>query len=539
MTPESSHQSMARSTSADAEPRRAVAGNIRFEHLTKTFGTRTVLNDVTFDVTPGTVTALLGQNGSGKSTLIKLLSGFHRPDRTAHCRTVVDGASHEFSDALTTKLVRVAPVHQDLGLDVSASVTENLLLNSLGNRALSPIGWRSTHARARRILRTWGAGNIDPRLPVGALSPLQRASVAVARAVEGVQGGGLLILDEVTAFLSVDATRELFKLVRTLTDRGIAVLFVSHRLEEVYEVCDRAIVLRNGELVAERPIAGTTEDDLTEAIVGHSLGWLYPDKNRYGSARRLRVTGLNGRGLHDVSFDAHEGEIVGLTGLRGMGHDRVVYALYGELSRTTGVVEIDETKRDISFLRPRRAAELGVRLVPSDRLKNGAAGSATIRENLSLPLVDRFFRFGALSKRAESGWALDVALRYGLSPPEPEHIYSSLSGGNQQKALMARWLETEPRLLLLDEPTQGVDIGSRRDIFKRISDAAASGMTVVYSTTEIQDLAEICHRVLVFRDGGVVGQLSGPDATEAAIGRLCWKTSNTSATTPTDLSGQL
>jgi ribose transport system ATP-binding protein len=506
---------------------------MRVEHLTKSFGSRTVLDDVSFDIPAGAVVGLLGQNGSGKSTLIKMLTGFHDPDPGSGAAIVVGGHRldlplhrislpggplHHEADGF-----RIAAVHQDLALLPSASVTENLLIDRLGPRSLGRLSWSAVHRQARQILDRVGAAGIDPRSEVADLKPVQRAMVAIARAIDELTSDrGLLILDEVTAFLTQDGIDQLFDLIRTVAARGIGVLIVSHRMEEIWRICDQAVVLRGGRLIRAVDIDETTEDELIGDIVGQRLEWLYPRKHAHSQEVRISFRGVRSAPVREFSLDARAGEIIGLTGLRGMGHERLVYALYGDADRCQGELRMNGTRIDLAGLRPGPAYQLGLRLVPSERLLNGAVGEATVRENASLPLVNQFVRRGVLSPRRERSWAMDLVRNYGVSPEDTEINYGRLSGGNQQKVLMARWLETEPSVLLLDEPTQGVDVGARRDIFQRIVAAAEAGTTVLYTTSETQDLAELCHRVLVFRDGLVAGELTGDDVTEEAISRMCW-----------------
>lgn len=501
---------------------------IRVEHLTKSFGSRTVLEDVSFDIPAGQVVALLGQNGSGKSTLIKILTGFHAPDHGSDAAIVIGeerlglplhhGPLHHELGSF-----RIAAVHQDLALLPSISVTENLLIDRLGPHSLGRLSWPAVHRRAQQMLNRVGAVGINPRTEVSALKPVQRAMVAIARAIDELSSDqGLLILNEVTAFLTQDGIDQLFELVQTVAARGIGVLFVSHRMEEIWRICDRAVVLRGGRLIRDVGIADTTEDELIGDIVGQRLDWLYPEKHTPGDEVRISFRGVRSAPVRDFSLEARAGEIIGLTGLRGMGHERLVYALYGDAAHCLGKLHIDNKVIDLHTLRPGAAYQLGLRLVPSERLLNGAVGEATVRENASLPLISQFVRHGALSPRRERSWAQELVTSYDVSPADSEINYARLSGGNQQKVLMARWLETAPSVLLLDEPTQGVDVGARRDIFNRIVTAAQAGTTVLYTTSETQDLAELCHRVLVFRDGVVSGELAGSDVTEDAISRMCW-----------------
>jgi ribose transport system ATP-binding protein len=494
---------------------------LALEHLTKTFGPRTVLSDVGFAIPPGEVIALLGQNGSGKSTLIKMLTGFHTPDAGSGAAIVVDDERIELPMPAHASFT-IAAVHQDLALLSLASVAENLMIDDLGGGPISFLRWKKLHKRAASMLARVGVRDISTRTLVERLSPIQQAMVAIARAIDEISDGGLLILDEVTAFLTQDGVDALFDIVREITARGISVLFVSHRMEEIWRICDRAVVLRNGRLVAEARLAETSEDELISQIIGERLDWLYPEKHPATTDTSVRVSCTGSSGLREFDLHARAGEIIGLTGLRGMGYDRVVYALYGESAHTSGSMELDGETVDLSALDARAANRLGLRLVPSERLKNGAVGSATVRENASLPVLAEFMRMGRISRRHENRWAQQLVEDFAVSPADPHARYSSLSGGNQQKVLVARWLQTRPRILLLDEPTQGVDVGARRDIFSRIVAAARDGVTVLYSTTEAQDLAELCHRVLVFRNGSIAGELGGEDVSEENISRLSW-----------------
>lgn len=491
------------------------------EHLTKRFFGTTVLKDVTFSMQSGEVVALLGQNGSGKSTLIKILTGYHAPDDPA-AALVIEGErrpwpwitrqSHGFT---------IGAVHQDLGLVQSATVAENLLLTSSRGHALNPIRWSRLYAEATAALDRIGAANLSPRAVVKDLPALQQAAIAIARAVHQIEPGGLLVLDEVTAFLTQDGVRELFDLVAQVSRAGVSVLFVSHRLEEIWQVCSRALVLRGGELVEDVELSTTSNAELIDAIVGQPLEWLYPPKQEVTGPVRLRLSVAPDETSGGLDIEARAGEILGVTGLRGMGYEQVVRVLYGERPRS-GTLQIDDDVAELSRFNPFRAYGMGIRLVPSERLKNGAFRMGSVAENASLPVLGQFMRYGILRRRLETDWVEDLIARYGIVPEDAEMTFGSLSGGNQQKVVVGHWLETRPRALLLDEPVQGVDIGARRDIFARIVESAKNGMTIIYASSEASDLAELCHRVLVFRNGQVSGTLEGPAVTEHQISLMSW-----------------
>lgn len=495
---------------------------LSLEHLTKSFSGTPVLNDVSFSLERGEVLALLGQNGSGKSTLIKLLTGFHAPDAGSDAALGLDG--HRYPLPVSDRQLpdyRIGAVHQDLGLVVSGTVAENLLLGQAGATGLRPIRWSKFYDKAEQMLAGVGVKNVPARATVRDLAAVQRAAVAMARAVGQVAGGGLLILDELTAFLTQDGVDELFELIEEVSRAGVSVIFVSHRLEEIWRICSRAIVLRNGNLVADTSLEGKSDDDLIDAIVGQPLDWLYPPKPKVTGSVRLRLRIQPERGAAGVEIEANAGEILGVTGLRGMGYGQVVRTLYGELPQP-GRLEIDDDAVDVPDLDPVRAYRLGIRLVPSDRLKNAAFGEASVSENASLPVLAKFMRHGLYRRSLEAAWVDELVHGYGIVPPDPGVAFSALSGGNQQKVVVAHWIETQPRVLLLDEPVQGVDVGARRDIFLRIVESAERGMTIIYSSSEPDDLAELCHRVIAFRDGRISGELSGEAVTANAISRLCW-----------------
>jgi ribose transport system ATP-binding protein len=496
-------------------------GPITVSGLSKTFGARTVLSQFAMTIPRGTVHGLLGANGSGKSTVIKILAGYHEPDDGVGELVIMD-EQHSFPmTAAARREAGLGFVHQDLGLAAETTVAENLFIDDLAPRELSPIGWRKLEQRAAVQLARVGGGHIDPGVEVGRLQAVDRAIVAITRAMSNLRPGGLLVLDEVTTFLPRDGVETLFGLVRDVCAEGTSVLFVSHRLEEVRALCQTVTVLRNGHVIANQEVATTSDETLVADIVGAELSELYPVKHRPAAGTRFVVKGVTARGLGPISFEAQAGEIVGVTGLRGMGHENLPYVLYGDRP-STGSISVDGVELDLSRSKITDVIRSGIRLVPGDRLRQGAVGSASVQENATLPFISEFFRGGVLRGRAERAATEDLLSVYGVVPNDPGYVFSRLSGGNQQKVMLGRWLRTEPLVLLLDEPTQGVDVGARRDLFNRIVLAAQGGATVLYVSTETQDLAELCHRVLVFRDGAISKVVEQDDVTEESILRACW-----------------
>lgn len=490
--------------------------------LSKSFGNRRVLDRVAFSFPTGTVHGLIGANGSGKSTVIKILAGYHGADR-GDGELEIRGETHRLPlQHAAQRQIGLGFVHQDLGLASAMTVAENLFIDDLAPHGLSRVQWHRLHNRARELLGRVGGEHIATDATIAQIAPVDRAIVAIARALSNLRAGGLLVLDEVTTFLPRDDVELLFKLMRQVCNEGMSVLFVSHRLEEIRATCSTVTVLRNGVVAASRIVAETPDDTLVTDIVGTDLGDLYPQKYPPQLTKRMVVKEVTGIGLGPVSFEANIGEIVGVTGLRGMGHESLPYVLYGDQAGL-GTVQVDGVVLDLKRSSIHDFLESGVRLVPGDRLRQGAVASATVQENITLPFIREFFRGGWLREKTERRAASELLNAFGVVPRDPSYLYGGLSGGNQQKVLLARWLRSTPTVLLLDEPTQGVDIGARKELFARIVQAAIDGATVIYVSTETKDLAELCHRVLIIRDGTIVKTLSEAEVTEGHILRACWQ----------------
>ena len=489
---------------------------LRIRRLSKTFEGVRVLSDVNLDVNAGTVHALLGQNGSGKSTLIKILSGYHAPDDDAHPYLELRGRRVTFPLASSAAGTQgMAFVHQDLALLPLGSITENVRLGRFRTKRCWRIVWRAEHDRTRRALQRLGM-DLDPRLQVGDLSDVERAIVAIVRAVDQLSElkEGVLILDEPTAYLPRDAVGRLFRVIREAARVGFGVIFVTHRLEEAFAVSDRVAVLRGGRLVAEGATRSFDQDRLVEEIVGMPIADLYPSPAPAGTAIVLSVDDVSVRVAERVQFRLRAGEVLGMTGLMGMGWEEIPYALFGAAVVARGSVTLGSKTAHVARLTPRRAMELGLALLPANRLRDGAVSAASVAHNVSLPTLGRYWRGGRLRLRAERHHVAELNSRFGVKPQEPGILLGTLSGGNQQKALLAKWLERHPTVLLMHEPVQGVDVGARRQIFQAIRDEAQRGMSFLICSSEYADLSQVCDRVLVFRHGRVVSELTGPDLTE-------------------------
>jgi len=495
---------------------------LALRNLSKSFGGTQALRGVDLDVFPGEVHGLLGENGSGKSTLIKVLAGFHEPDAGD---LLVDGEPVRLP--LSTGQFRqlgMSFVHQDLGLVESLSVLENLRVADIASsRSRFGISWRSERVRADKTFESYGV-RLDPGATVATLKPVERALLAIVRAIEEIRavgrGHGLLILDEPTVFLPKEGVERLFSLIRDAAASGTAVLFVSHDLDEVREITNRVTVLRDGALVGTVETAETGETAFVEMIIGRRLAALGEVHHADRTEQRVGVAveGLNGPNVRDVSFEMHEGEVVGLTGLLGSGFEEVPHLLYGARQARTGLLTIHDSPIDLTRLTPAGAIAAGMALIPADRKTDGSVGSLPVDENVALSVLDRYFNGVILDRRRMRRETGTLMREFDVRPNDPSLPYGALSGGNQQKALLAKWFQTEPRLLLLDEPTQGVDVGARQQIYELIRTAAQErGMHVLCASSDYEQLASLCDRVLVFGRGRIWRQLVGAEVTKERI----------------------
>lgn len=502
---------------------------LEISHLSKHFDGAVALDDVGLQVARSEVHGLLGSNGSGKSTLIKVLAGFHDPEPGAEIRLYGDKLPLPVSGARTREK-GLAFVHQNLGLIPTLSVTENLFLNQLATEESWSLNWARLHDEASRIFQKFGLA-FDPRALVAQLTPVQQALLAIVRAYEELRQAsaahgdrpGVLVLDEPTPFLPRSGVEQLFRLVRQCTDLGASVIFVSHDVDEVREITDRATILRDGVLIDTVDTASTSHDGFVERIVGRSLQtYAGGAKQLHSPATRVGVTDLAGPGIGPLSFDMTQGEILGLTGLIGSGCDDVPAMIYGAREEATGRLELDGTGKSIATLTPEEALAWGLAYLPADRLGAAGVGSLPVGENVAMPVYETLGVGVWLTDQVINRHAQTLGAQAEVKPNVPELPLSALSGGNAQKALMAKWLQIKPRLLLLDEPTQGVDVGARQTLWDALDAAAANGTSVLIGSTDYGQLAQICHRVLIFARGQIADELTGTDLTKETIAERCY-----------------
>lgn len=490
-------------------------GELRFEDIAKRFGGTQALKGVSFSVRSGEVVALLGENGAGKSTVIKILGGIHKADAG---RILVDGRPHGVeSDAASGTRRTVAFVHQDLGLIEWMTIGENVALangfprRGGGRRGL--VNWGAVRAQAVAALARLGC-DLDPDLRVSALTRTEKSLVAIARAL--ATDCEFLVLDEPTASLPADEVEKLMQAVRRLAAAGVGVIYVSHRLDEIFRVADRAVVLRDGALAGEGSIGDLTPADLIAQIVGTGALRLYEKLPAPGEAKaRVTVRGLRVGAVGPIDFDIREGEILGLVGLRGAGQEAVGRALFGATAHQ-GTVRIDGIAPDLTDMRA--ALGSGIGLVARDRAEESVAAALSVRENAFLnpgAFGRRLLSFRTPAREREA--ARDLGRRIGLRPNDPDLAIEGLSGGNQQKVIVGRWLETGRRLLILEDPTAGVDVGAKAEIYRLVEAAVARGLAVLVVSTDFEEVASLCHRTLVFNRGAIIAELEGDDVTTGRV----------------------
>jgi ribose transport system ATP-binding protein len=495
--------------------------------VSKTYPGTHALHEVSLSIAPGELHALVGGNGSGKSTLVKLLAGVEHADPGG---TFTVGKHSIDATRMTPAGARAMGlrfVHQDAGVFADMSIAENL---SLGRAYATGFGgrvrWRELTRRSLAELEVVGL-DCDPSAMLGSLGAARQTLVAIARALADVGDNSespesVLILDEPTAALPSQEARTLLGTLGRLTARGLAVLLITHRLDEVIGVADRVSVLRDGRMITSVDGSSLTEEKLVEHIVGRPLGAVFPEMlQAQGHEATLTVERLSAGPVRDLSFTVARGEVVGIAGLLGTGRTTVLRTIYGDIRPLSGRILAGE--RELSGHSPAAAIRAGIGYVPEDRKREAIFSDLSVRANMLLASVPEFRRSYGMATRQETSEARDLVGRFGIKAASVGTPISSLSGGNQQKAVLARWLRRNPALLLLDEPTQGVDIGARAEIYRIIRAAVEGGMSVLMVASDFEELARVCDRVLVLRRGRIVAEVKPPDLEHEHLTHLAYQ----------------
>lgn len=506
---------------------------LEVSNLSKSFGPTTVLHSINLTLARGEVRALVGENGSGKSTLIKILSGYHEPDPGSTVR--VNGNELQFGNARASASQGLCFVHQNLGLVESASVLENLFMTRGFPTRFGLIHRRQARREASEMLRKVNL-ELDVEMKVSDLSPAVKTGVALARVLRSSPSDKttVLVLDEPTATLPAHEVDQLLGIVRSVAATGVAVIYVSHRLEEIFQVSDSVTIIRDGKEVLTTETSTLTNQSLLTYLLGKELEALQhhasQDIQRKTMPPLLEVLGLVSSRLNNLSLSVGSGEIVGIAGLTGSGREEFCGVVFGANEREAGEVRVG----GVSVVpgRPDRAIAAGACFVSADRSRDGGFPELSARENLSITQVASYWHFPFIHRREEKAATKQWYERLQVRPRDAfEELFVRFSGGNQQKIIMGRWLQRNPKVFLLDEPTQGVDVGTKSFIHQLLIDAAAQGAAVVVSSADHEELASICDRVVIMRRGQVMRMLWGGEVTTHNISHGCLDATRDEATT--------
>jgi rhamnose transport system ATP-binding protein len=483
---------------------------LRMTNISKSFSGVHALRGVQFDLFPGEVHALLGENGAGKSTLVKVMTGVHQPDNG---EIYLNGAQVHFSDARQSRQAGIAAIYQELSLFPDLDVAENIFAGRQPTKAGGRIDWRKLYQQADQLLASLGV-QMNLRQKARSLSIAQQQMVEIARALS--VNARILIMDEPTSSLTLNEVAELFRIVRHLRQEGTGIVFISHRLEELFELADRVTVLRDGAYVDTLPMTGVTRDDLIRLMVGRTITNMFPKQEVQAGEVMLKVENLTCSGLfQNISFELHKGEILGMAGLIGAGRTDVARAIFGVEPPDSGTIQLEGKK--IRITSPQQAISLGLAYVPEDRQLHGLIPPMNITENISLPILPEYTRRGWLRDKRERSATFNAARQMEVRANNIFQKARELSGGNQQKVVLAKWLSTQPRILILDEPTRGIDVGTKAVIHALMSKLASEGMAILMISSELPEVLGMSDRIIVMHEGRMTASFARAEASQEKI----------------------
>jgi rhamnose transport system ATP-binding protein len=477
--------------------------------ISKRFAATQALDDVSLDLLPGEVHALVGENGAGKSTLVKILAGIHQPDSGT---ILLDGEPIQIAGPARARALGIAVVHQEPRLFPDLTVAENVFIGHAPSGRLGTIDWGSTRRSAQAVFDQLGV-HFDVGAPVRGLSMADQQLIEIAKSLS--VEARLLILDEPTASLSAHEVERLFTIVRRLRDRGVSVLFVSHRLDEVFDLCDRATVFRDGRHVITTSTSELTTADLVRHMVGRTVS-LFPKVETPIGDVLLEVEGLTRVGVfREIGFSVRAGEIVGFAGLVGAGRTEVARVLFGIDRRDEGEIRLGG--HAVTFASPSEAMDAGIAYLPEDRHQEGLVLDFSIAQNVTLPILPRLFPRLLVRSSTERRVADEYTKQFDVRMTGVDQLAGALSGGNQQKVVLAKWLASKPRVLILDEPTRGIDIGAKVEVHRIISELAASGLGIILISSDLPEVLAMSDRILVLHEGRITAEIPRGRATEERV----------------------
>lgn len=489
---------------------------LELAQISKQFPGVKALDGVQLDIRPGEVHALLGENGAGKSTLIKIISGVHKPDTGT---LLMDGQPVQFNSPREAQERGVATIYQELSLYPELTVAENIFMGHAPRRSIGPIkivDWNAMFERARELLASLNIHDMDVRRKVGTLNVGNRQRVEIAKALS--INARILIMDEPTAALTEADVERLFGIVRLLRERGVGIIYISHRLQEVFDLADRVTILRDGQYIDTQPVSATTESQLINKMVGRTIDQLFPKMPAKIGAPVLQIRNLSrAPQTHNVSFEIRAGEIVGLAGLVGSGRSELAQVIFGMTPAESGEILVNGQK--VKIRHPADAINLGIAYVPEDRGTQGLVRQMGVRENASMAVLESISRGTFISRRQEKSMAQQAIQQLGIRAYSTEQVVGKLSGGNQQKVVVSKWLASKPKLLIMDEPTRGVDVGAKSEIHRLMSQLVTEqGLAILMISSELPEILGMSDRVLVMRQGRIIAEFDRAEATQETVG---------------------
>jgi len=488
----------------------ADAPGLEVRGVSKAFPNVQALRDISLDVRPGEILALLGENGAGKSTLLKIINGDYQPDSGT---LSLGGQEVKFANPFEAHRAGVRVVYQEPEIVPGVAVAENIYLGELPRRGPF-IDFGGLEARVRADLARYGFTKVLPMDLMGdMLSSAQRQLIEILRALKS--NVRVLALDEPTSSLTDEEVDRLFALVRRLRDDGLAIIYVSHRIKEILRLAARVAILRDGQLVAVKSASGLSEGEIVKLMVGRDLSAVFQRRRAATDRVVLKAEHIHSNWHRDVSFEIRAGEVVGFAGLIGAGRTELAKVVFGELPRDRGTVFVDG--RPTSIRHPDEGVSAGIGLAPEDRKREGLVMMRSVLENASLAILRRLSRFHIIRRRLERKIATEYVTRLRVRTPSLDQEVGKLSGGNQQKVVLARWLAAKPKALILDEPTRGIDVGAKAEIYRLVDDLANQGLGVMFISSELPEILGLSDRIYVMQNGRIAGELPGPGATEEAV----------------------
>ena len=483
---------------------------IEMKGINKAFGSNQVLHDAGFVLEDGEVHALMGENGAGKSTLMKILTGVYKKDAGT---ITIDGKEVNFKNPQEAEKAGIVFIYQELNVLYDLTVEENLFMGKEITKFFGICDKKAMRAKAQEVMEKMGV-NIPVDAVMSDLSVGQQQMVEICKAL--MVDAKVLIMDEPTAALTERETESLFKVMKSLREKGVSIVYISHRMEEIFELCDRITILRDGSYIGTEKISGIDMDGVVRMMIGREIGERFPKRDVKIGDVVLRVEGLTREGLfHDVSFDVRAGEVLGVAGLMGAGRTEIMRAIFGCIPKDQGNIYIEGQK--VRIKNPEQAIKAGIGFITEDRKTEGLLLEKSISDNIEIVNLKTVSQKGVLSRKKEKDLVKKEIEEFHIKCFGPWHECNNLSGGNQQKVVLAKWIATNPKILILDEPTRGVDIGAKKEIYNVINQMAALGVAVVMVSSELPEVLGMSDRIMVVREGEVRGVLDGKAADQEKI----------------------